>query len=32
MISRRPAPRSRKTRLVELTEDAVERLTDYLTH
>ena len=32
MISRRRAPRSRKTRLVELTEDAVERLTDYLTH
>jgi DNA-binding MarR family transcriptional regulator len=32
MISRRRAPRSRKTRLVELTEDAIERLTDYLTH
>jgi hypothetical protein len=30
MISRRRAPRSRKTRLVELTEDAVERLAGYL--
>lgn len=32
MISRRRAPRSRKTRLVELTEDALGRLADYLTH
>lgn len=32
MISRRRAPRSRKTRLVELTEDAVGRLADYLAH
>jgi DNA-binding MarR family transcriptional regulator len=30
LISRRRAPRSRKTRLVELTPDAIERLTDYL--
>lgn len=30
LISRRRAPRSRKMRLVELTDDAVERLTDYL--
>jgi len=30
LISRRRAPGSRKTRLVELTQDGVERLTDYL--
>jgi DNA-binding MarR family transcriptional regulator len=30
MITRRRTPRSRKTRLVELTDDAVERLIDYL--
>lgn len=31
LISRRRAPRSRKMRIVELTDDAVERLVDYLT-
>ena len=30
LITRRRAPRSRKMRIVELTELAVERLTDYL--
>jgi DNA-binding MarR family transcriptional regulator len=29
LISRRRAPRSRKTRLVELTADAVERMTEF---
>ena len=29
LISRRRAPRSHKTRLVELTPDAVERMTDF---
>ena len=32
LISRRRAPRSLKTRLVELTNDAVERLSGYLAH
>jgi DNA-binding MarR family transcriptional regulator len=31
LISRRRAPDSRKARLIELTDEAVERLTDYLT-
>ena len=31
LICRRRAPDSKKARLIELTEDAVERLTDYLT-
>ena len=30
LITRRRAPRSRKMRIVELTDRAVERLTDYL--
>jgi DNA-binding MarR family transcriptional regulator len=30
LITRRRAPRSRKMRIVELTESAVERLADYL--
>ena len=30
LITRRRAPRSRKMRVVELTEDAAERLIDYL--
>lgn len=30
LINRRRAPRSRKTRLVELTQEGVERLTEYL--
>jgi DNA-binding MarR family transcriptional regulator len=32
LISRRRAPRSRKTWLVELTDAAVEKLTEYLGH
>jgi DNA-binding MarR family transcriptional regulator len=30
LITRRRAPRSRKMRVVELTDDAAERLIDYL--
>ncbi|WP_395614008.1 transcriptional regulator [Allosphingosinicella sp.] len=32
LITRRRAPRSRKMRIVEMTELAVERLTDFLAH